>query len=263
MGMQTVNGVTLSYTDQGNRQALVLLHAFPVDSRMWAAQISDLAPRCRVIAPDFRGFGQSPPAGPFTIPSLVDDVHALLTALGALPCVLAGTSMGGYVALNFARKYPTDLRGLVLVDTKAEADNPEQRENRNKMIEVARTMGAKAVADAMSGKMLSPETFDHRPETVQALRAMMEACPVETIVHALTALRDRPDMSDALPSVCVPTLILVGEEDAITPLAVAQSMQRQIPRAELKIVRGAGHMSPMEQPEQVNQALANFVAGLA
>jgi pimeloyl-ACP methyl ester carboxylesterase len=271
MANRDINGVQLHYTEQGpatgpaaaSKSPVVLLHGFPLDSRMWEAQLSALAGAGRrVIAPDLRGFGKSRSDAPFTIESLADDLHALLGAVGALPCVLAGLSMGGYVALAYAKKYPSDLRGLVLVDTKAEADTAEGKQGRAKMIDLVRKEGSKAVADQMMPKMLAKDAADQRPQMAQALRQMMEACPPRTIENALAAMRDRPDRSGELSSIKVPTLVVVGDGDAITPPAVAQSMAEKIPGAQLVTIRGAGHMSPMEQPEQVNRAMRTFVDGL-
>jgi 3-oxoadipate enol-lactonase len=264
---QSVNGVTLSYQERGRGgRNVVLLHGFPLDNSMWDAQLAALgdAPGTpyRVIAPDLRGFGQSRSDMPFTLESLADDIHALLSAVAALPTVLVGLSMGGYVALAYAKKYPADLRGLVLVDTKAEADTTEGKTGRQKMIELARKEGSKAVADQMMPKMLAKDAAEQRPQQAQALRRIMEACPPKTIEHALAAMRDRPDRSGELPSIKVPTLILVGESDAITPPNVAEAMARKIPGAQLVTVQGAGHMSPMEQPEQVNRAIKAFLEKL-
>lgn len=262
MPTQTARGVTFHYQDRGSGVPLVLVHGFPVDARMWEAQIADLSTHCRVIAPDLRGFGRTHASDPFTMESMGDDLHALLEQLGALPCVLAGLSMGGYIALAYARKYPTDLRGLMLVDTKADADTAEQKAGRQKMIDLVRSSGAKAVAEQMLPKMLAEETPKRRPAVAQALRGLMEACPPKTIEHALAAMRDRPDQSPNLPSIPVPTLIIVGDRDAITPVPIAQAMQKQIPQAQLAVITGAGHMAPMEQPAQVNQAMSRFVQGL-
>jgi pimeloyl-ACP methyl ester carboxylesterase len=259
MPTQPARGVTFHYQDRGSGVPLVLVHGFPVDSRMWDAQLAELSTQCRVIAPDLRGFGQTHASDPFTMESMADDVHALLEQLGALPCVLAGLSMGGYIALAYVRKYPTDLRGLVLVDTKAEGDSAEQKAGRQKMIDLARSSGAKAIAEQMLPKMLAEETPKRRPAVAQALRGLMETCPPKTIEHALIAMRDRPDQSPNLPSIPVPTLIVVGERDAITPVPIAQSMQKQIRRAQLAVITGAGHMAPMEQPAQVNQAISRFL----
>lgn len=246
------------------RPPVVLLHGFPLDNTMWSAQLDALAAAGhRVIAPDLRGFGKSTSDAPFTLESLADDVHALLSEIGALPCALAGLSMGGYVALAYAKKYPNDLRGLILIDTKAEADTAEAKQGRQKMIDLVRTDGARAVADQMMPKMLAKESAEQRPQVARALRRIMEACPAKTIEHALAAMRDRPDRSGELSSIKAPTLVVVGESDAITPPAVAESMAQKIPGAQLVTVRGAGHMSPMEQPEQVNRALRGFLQTLA
>lgn len=268
MPTRHINGVQLYYSEQGidSRGAggglspVVLLHGFPLDSRMWEAQMPALAAAGRrVIAPDLRGFGQSRSETPFTIESLADDVHALLEALGALPVVLAGLSMGGYVALAYANKYPADLRGLMLVDTKAEADTAEGKEGRQKMIDLVRREGSKAIADQMIPKMLSPHTIEHHQQIVDALRRMMEACPPKTIEHALAAMRDRPDRSEELASIQVPAFAVVGASDVITPPAVAEAMTKRIPRAGLAIIGGAGHMSPMEQPDAVNHEIKAFL----
>jgi len=268
-----INGTTIAYVEKGSGPVVVLLHGFPLDGRMWAGQIEALAGagagvgagRHRVIAMDLRGFGASKSADAFTMESLADDVHALAEKLGGrgiMPFVLAGLSMGGYVALAYVQKYPADLRGLILVDTKADADSAEGKRGRDQMIELVRKEGSKAVAEKMEPKMLAPGTLSGRPQIVKQLRGMMEACGAGTIEHALEAVRERKDATAALASIPVPTLIVVGEHDAITPPAVAEGMHKAIPRSELVVIKGAGHMSPLEQPEQVNHALRQFLGTL-
>jgi pimeloyl-ACP methyl ester carboxylesterase len=261
MPTRNLNGVTFYYEDRGNGPPVVLVHAFPVDSRMWESQLSDLSSHWRVIAPDLRGFGRSTASDPLTIESMAADLHALLGEIGALPCVLGGISMGGYIGLAYALKYATDLRALILIDTKAEADNSEQKEARMANARLARAEGAKAIAEKMLPKMLADETPHRRPAVSAALRKLMEQCPPATIEHALLAMRDRPDQSANLSSIPVPALVIVGENDSITPIAAAQSMQNRIPNAQLAVIRGAGHMSPMEQPAQVNRAIRQFLQG--
>jgi len=264
---QAVSGTTFSYDDRGgagNGVPVALLHGFPLDARMWEAQLQALSDAgYHAIAPDLRGFGQSKSDSAFTIESLADDAHALLGAIRAIPCVLVGLSMGGYVALAYVKKYPADLRALVLIDTKAEADTTDGKAARDKMIDLVRKDGAKAVADQMMPRMLAKDAAAQRPQAAQALRRIMENCPPKTIEHALAAMRDRPDRSGELASTKVPTLVIVGESDAITPPDVAETMARRIPSAHLVTIRGAGHMSPMEQPEQVNRALKAFLQSLA
>jgi pimeloyl-ACP methyl ester carboxylesterase len=260
MPERDIDGAKFYYTEQGSaaggqgaaKPPLVLVHGFPLDSRMWEAQVAALAPARRVVAPDLRGVGRSRTDEPFTIESQGDSLRALL----------AGLSMGGYVALAYAKKYPGDLRGLILVDTKAEADTAEGKQARDKMIDLARKEGSKAVADQMMPKMLAKDAAEQRPQAASALRRIMESCPPATIANALAAMRDRPDRSGELSSINVPTLVLVGDGDAITPPDVAESMAQKIPGARLVVIRGAGHMSPMEQPEQVNRAMRGFLDGL-
>jgi 3-oxoadipate enol-lactonase len=260
MATQTFDGIDLHYTDHGTGLPVALVHAFPLDSRMWDAQVDALAGGNRVIAMDLPGFGRSADAGPFTIDSMAERVHALLAKLDALPCVLAGVSMGGYISLAFATEYPADLRGLMLIDTKAEADSPKQKEGRQQMIDLVRKSGSKGVAEQMLPKMLAPDTPRSRPAVARRLRSMMEECSPTTIENALIAMRERPDRSLNLPSISLPTLVTVGEHDAITPVEIAHSMQSRIPKSELVVIRGAGHLSPYEQPAQVNQAMTRFLA---
>lgn len=259
----TLDRKVIHYDERGNRTAktppVVLLHGFPLDARIFAAQLDALADNCRVITPDLPGFGQSMSDLPFTIASLADDVHALLRSVGALPCVLGGLSMGGYVAQAFVKKHPTDLRGLILIDTKSEADNAEGKEKRNKMIESVRASGSKAISDAMFPNMLSPENAKD-PKIAQPLREMMEACPAKTIEHALVAMRDREDYTSMLPSIATPTLLIVGERDAISTKATMEAMHRGIPRSKLVVVPGAGHLTPVEAPDEVGRAIRDFVA---
>ena len=262
MPQRNVNGIPLSYEERGTGVPLVLLHGFPLDSRIWREQVAALSDGFRVIAPDLRGFGQSTSEQPFTLESLADDVHALLADLDALPCVLGGLSMGGYVALGYAKKYPSDLLGLALIDTKAEADTAEGKAGREKMIELARSHGAAAVADQMMPKMLAADAATSRPQVKRELDAIMKAQAPLTIQHALTAMRDRPDFVANLPSFTVPALVVVGEHDAITPPAGAEKMSKALHNSTYVVIRGAGHMSPMEQPQQVTDALRRFASEL-
>jgi 3-oxoadipate enol-lactonase len=259
-----VNGTSVHVEEQGAGSVpLVLLHAFPVDRRMWEAQVASLCAHFRVITPDFRGFGRSAKAlAPFSIETLADDMHALLAAMNASPAVVAGCSMGGYTALALAKKYPSDLRGLILIDTKAEADTAEGKEGRQKIIDLVKQSGAKAVAEQMLPKLLAKDAPAKRPAVAKKLRDMMEACPPDTIAHALAAMRDRPDRSGELPLIKVPTLIVVGEEDQPTPVQAAEAMHAKIAGSTLVVIPGAGHMTPMEQPELVSRAIRQFAEKL-
>ncbi len=260
MPLKNVNGQTINYDERGRGLPLVLVHGFPLDNRIWQDQVSGLSDKYRVIAPDLPGFGQSPSDEPFTMESLADILHAFLAEIDAVPCILAGLSMGGYMTFAYERKYPTDIKALILIDTKAEADTPEGKTGRNKMIDTVRASGSSAIAAAMMPKMLAPDTAQRRPDIAEKLKTIMEACPPKTIENALAAMRDRPDFRECLPSIAHPTLIIVGEHDAITPPAVADSMRAEIPHSRQVAISDAGHLTPMEQPAQVNQALRQFLA---
>jgi pimeloyl-ACP methyl ester carboxylesterase len=260
MPSATINGTAIYYEEQGKGKPVVLLHGFPLSSHIWAHQLDNLSQNFRVITPDFRGFGQSPPAGAFTVASLADDVYALLQSIDALPCALGGLSMGGYVALAFAKKYPQALSALMLVDTRSEGDSAEGKAGRQKMIDLVRASGSKAVADQMLPKMLTKQSMEKNVSLVRDVRAIMEGCPAQTIEHALVALRDREDYSAILPSIATPTLILVGDQDPITPPAMSESLHKSIPRSQLQLVPGAAHLSSMEKPELVTEAMRSFLS---
>ena len=258
-----INGATLHYRDKGAGPVVVLLHGFPLNHAMWDAQVDALAGHYRLIAPDFRGFGHSTnPTGPFTIAQLADDVHALAQHLKLGKFVLGGLSMGGYVALAYALAYPQTLRGLMLVDTKAQADTAEAKDTRDRMIDIARRKGAAAIAQAMLAKLIPESAASARPQLVRDLEAMMESTDPDTIAHALAGMRDRPDYVESLGSIDVPTLVLGGELDAITPPDVMATLHERIPRAVHRTVPVAGHMSPMEQPQLVTLAIEQFLRDL-
>ena len=260
MPTATIGSAKIHYQQQGAGKPVVLVHGYPLDSRIWADQLSALAPLGRVIAPDLPGFGQSLPPVAFTMESMADTLREFLRLSGALPCVLGGLSMGGYIALAFARKYQKDLAGLMLIDTRADADNEQARAGRQKSIELVRTGGAEAIADQMMPKLLCDPTRRNRPAIVSRLNDILGECDPKTIEYALIALRDRLDQTLSLGAITVPTLIVVGQHDVITPPPIAQAMHAAIAGSTLAIIPDAGHMPPMEQPKKFNDAVAAFLA---
>jgi pimeloyl-ACP methyl ester carboxylesterase len=170
--------------------------------------------------------------------------------------------MGGYVALAFARKYGQRLRGLILADTRAEADNAEGKANREKMIAFAESHTPGDVLEQMLGKLVNAETLSRRPEVLQEIRAIAAAQSTSSIVEALQAMRDRPDASPFLATINVPALVIVGKDDALTPPGMAQSLAAGIKGARLEVIPGAGHLSNLEQPELFNRAVDSFLKTL-
>jgi pimeloyl-ACP methyl ester carboxylesterase len=256
----------MAYVDRGAGMPVVLVHGFPLDHSMWNAQIDALSQRARVIAPDLRGFGQSPlgvadPDRGISMEQYADDIAALLDAIKITePVVLIGLSMGGYVGWQFARKYPRRLRALAQLDTRAVADTEEARALRIKMADNVAEWGSGRVAEMMGPKLLAPKWFESRPDIVAAVRAMVERTPPAAIAAAQRGMASRPDMTSFLPQIKLPTLILVGDADVISPPKEMQAIAAAIPGAEFVVVPGSGHMTTMEQPETVNSALNNFFA---
>jgi pimeloyl-ACP methyl ester carboxylesterase len=255
---------TFSFDDLGEGPAVVLLHAFPLARSMWRRQVEALQNSYRVITPDLRGFGDSAGfGGAPSVEQMADDVAALLDGLKVPgPVVLGGLSMGGYVALAFARRHARRLRALVLADTKSEADDAEGRANRDKLIAFARNNTARAVIDQLMPKLVSPETVQRRPEVVEEVRSIASAQVAAGIVAALKALRDRPDATPALGAIAVPTLVIVGRDDALTPPARAEELASRIRGARRVVIDGAGHLSNLEQPDRFNAALRSFLQTL-
>jgi pimeloyl-ACP methyl ester carboxylesterase len=255
----TLHGTSMAYADEGGGTPVLLLHAFPLHRGMWAPQVSVLARQCRVVAVDFRGHGESgPAANPWTIDDLATDVKNLLDHLSIPRAVLVGLSMGGYVMFAFYRRYADRVLGLVLADTRAQADTEEGRAGRFAMIQTAESKGAAAVADLMLPKLLSP-ALQADGDLVRNVRAMIESAPVGTIVGDLRAMADRPDSIPLLQTITHPTLVIVGELDIGTPPSDAQTMARGIRNARLEIIPAAAHLANLEQPDAFNRALLSFL----
>ncbi len=261
-----VAGGWLEYDDVGRGRPVVLLHAFPLARQMWRPQLEALQANYRVLAPDLRGFGGSAPfAGPPSLEAMADDVAGLLDALVGVrePVVLGGLSMGGYVGLAFVRKHAGRLRGLILADTRAEADSAEGKANRDRLIALAQKQGTAALAGAMLPKLLGDSTRSGRPAVVEEVRRIASAQPAAGVAAALQAMRDRPDSTLLLGQIRVPTLVVVGSEDGVTPPPVAEAMTQHLPDARLAIIQGAGHLANLEQPEAFTAAVESFLKALA
>jgi 3-oxoadipate enol-lactonase len=256
----TVNGVSLAVEVRGEGPAILFVHGYPLDRTIWREQMAALD-GYRRIAPDLRGMGQSdsPDLG-YAMTTYAADLAALLDALGVEDVVLCGLSMGGYVVFEFLRHWRHRVRGLVLMDTRAEADGAEARRARDAAAAIAREGGAAAIAEQMLPKMLSPATAAGAPDIVARVQAIMAGTPVAGVVGALAAMRDRPASTGLLPTLAgLPTLVLVGEDDALIPPEQGRRLAGAIPGARLVVVPGAGHLPPVERPTEVTAALREFL----
>ena len=236
---------------------VVLLHAFPMSSSMWEPQFEALK-SFRVLAPDFRGFGSTPLTSPWFIEHAVDDV------LESVPekCVFVGLSMGGYVALRLAEKAPARVKALVLCDTRAEADANENKIKRAAAVDFVRSRGTAAFVEPFLKDALAPATLTGKPKVVEFLKEVAAKASPEAVMAALAALAARGDMTASLSSVKVPTAVLVGSQDKITPLPLAEVLRKRIPGAELHIIPDAGHFSNAENPMAFNERLVSFLKRL-
>src|SRR5579862_2247054 len=223
---------------------LVLIHGFPLSARMWDGQLALAAQGWRVIAPQLRGFGGTPASVPAaSMDDYAGDLVDLLDGLHVEQAVIGGLSMGGYVTFALFRHAPRYFRGMILADTRAPADAPQAREGRQKMLENVRAHGPSVVAAEMLPKLVCDATRADRPDVVESLRAMIVGNTSETVASAILALMTRTDATPLLPTVHCPTLIVVGDQDAITPPSFSEEMQRGIPGSELVVIPDAGHMS--------------------
>ena len=267
MGTFTFDGLSVHYRDEGaGDQAVVFVHGFPFQLSMWEGQIPlALEAGRRAVAPDLPGFGRSDvpvERSAYSIDRYADVVAALIADLGLGPVVLVGLSMGGYISLAVARRHPDVLAALVLADTRADPDTPEGRQARSDQQAKVEEQGDVApLVDGLLAKILSDSSPRHA-EAVATLDPMMRSTAPAGWIGALEAMKTRRDQTDLLPTIAVPTLVVVGESDALIPLDVAEAMAKAIPGARLEVVPAAGHVANLENPEVFNRVFADFLSTL-
>jgi 3-oxoadipate enol-lactonase len=257
-----VEDVAIAFDDLGSGMPALFLHAFPLNRTMWAPQTSALVAQWRCIAPDFRGLGESTGEGPWTVDRFADDVVSVLDGLNIERAAVVGLSMGGYVAFSLWRRHRERVRGLVLADTRAGADTEETRARRAQLIEVARTKGSEAVASMQIAGLVGKSTREKNPDVYDAMHRMMAQAPEGGIIGGLQAMMSRPDSTPLLGQIDVPTLIVVGDEDVVTPVKEARAMHAAIPGSRLEVLAQAGHLSSAERPAAFNTVLSEFLGSL-
>ena len=259
----TINTVEIAYDDHGIGLPVIFLHAFPLNRSMWTDLSAALLKeqRYRLVALDWRGFGES------TINNMVstmelfaDDVAGLMDTLGMRQAILCGLSMGGYAALAFLRKYPQRLSGLILADTRPGADSEEAKVNRERVAHLAETRGNGVIADLQVPKLISDYTHRYHPEVAARIRRMIATATPSGIAAASRGMAQRADLTHLLPSILFPTLVVVGESDAITPPDMAREFAAKIPGAQTVVIPYAGHLSNLEQPENFFEVVRSFLA---
>jgi pimeloyl-ACP methyl ester carboxylesterase len=256
------DGVDIAYDDIGHGPAVVFLHGFPLDRTMWAGQTSAFAGQYRCLAVDTRGFGESADSPLHSMDRYADDVVAVLDAAGVQRATIAGLSMGGYIAFALWRRHSQRVRALVLADTKPGTDSADARDRRLELIDLARRAGPEAVAERQIVGILGKTTRGRRPDVVNMVSAIMSRARVDGIVGALEAMLERPDSAPLLPTISVPTLVVVGDEDVVTPLQEARAMHAAIAGSRLELLAGAGHLSNIERPAAFNAVVSEFLLTL-
>ncbi|AMV36873.1 alpha/beta fold hydrolase [Planctomyces sp. SH-PL62] len=252
----------LAYNDEGTGPVVVLLHGFPLSRAMWAEQVRALSPSFRAITPDLRGHGESPaPDAVYTMDQMAEDVVEMLDGLGVTePVAMGGLSMGGYVALALVLKHPERVRALILADTRAAADTLDAARLREESARGVLQAGHPgAIVEAMLPRLFAESTIRDRPALVSPIRAMMEATSASGVAGALRGMAARPDRREDLRTITVPTLVVVGEKDAISPPDEARAIVEALPDARLAEIPEAGHLSPVENPEAFNAAILDFL----
>ncbi|MHB0957656.1 MAG: alpha/beta fold hydrolase [Pirellulaceae bacterium] len=251
----------LNVVERGSGSPLLLVHGFPLDHQMWLGQITELAEEFRVLAPDLRGFGQSSDAmGTLTMEQYADDLAELLDALRITePVALCGLSMGGYVAWQFWRKHAARLSHLILCDTRAVADTPEAAQTRLQTADQVVAEGTSVLVETMMPKLFAERTRRERSAVIRATEQVIRSARPAGVAAALRGMAQREDATPWLSTITLPTLVVCGQEDAISSVTEMEQIARAIPNAQFVVVPACGHMAPLEGPEHVNRAVREFL----
>jgi len=259
-----VNNFTISYNDVGEGKIpVIFLHGFPFDKSMWKGQLDSLNSSYRLIACDIRGFGKSTDEEtPLSIDLFSEDLIAFLDKLNIKKAIVCGLSMGGFIALNAIKKFPERFEALILCDTQCIADTTEVKENRYKAIDQINRDGVSIFNEKFIKSVFHPNSLTNKTELVENLSTVVFTNSKEIIIAGITALAGRPETCSSLSAIGIPTLIICGREDSVTPLVQSEFMHEHIEGSNLKIIDNAGHVSNLEQPDEFNKYLRNFLNSL-
>lgn len=260
-----IKGHQIAFDDTGGQgPAVVLVHGFPFNRTLWNDQLAALRETHRVVTLDLRGFGESDSSeSPATMVQMAEDVAGLMNALEITSATIGGLSMGGYVVLAFYKIFPERVDALVLADTRPQADTEEAKKTRAEQAQRVMAEGMVVIVNAMLPKLLTPESVSKHPEMVKRVRDMMSSTKPEGAAAALMGMAVREDQTELLSRIKVPTLILVGKEDAITPVADSETMHQRIAGSKLVVINNAGHVSNIEQAPEFNSHVLEFLLGLS
>lgn len=247
------------------RATLLMIHGFPLDATLWEPQVEALSRVANVLAPDLRGFGRDTREFAAIMPmrQYAHDLKELLDERGIDKVVLCGLSMGGYIAMAFAERWPERLAGLILCNTRSNADTEEGVEARHTTAQNAREKGMEVIARGMAPSLLTERTRNERPELVEKVMAMIGRQRPDVVAATSLGMAQRPDRSDVLRRFQAPALVITGDSDTLMPLATSQAMADALPNGRLVVLPGAAHLSNLEVPELFNATMAEFLGGLS
>lgn len=255
-----IRGIEMVYDDIGQGEPMLLIHGQPFDRTMWSDQVEMLSSQFRLIIPDLRGYGESGiPTEMVLLDELALDLNELLNELNIESAIVMGLSMGGQIAMELFKLFPQQVRGLVLADTDSRAEDAVGYERRLKLSQQIREDGLKKFTQERIHYFISNHTMQNLPEVVTRLRTMMASTSSLGSSLVQRGRAERKDLTPYLSGIEVPVLIVVGEEDEFTPVATAKFMHEKIRGAELAIIKKAGHIPNMEQPDAFNDVLKRFL----
>lgn len=259
-----LNNFTVSYNDIGESEIpVIFLHGFPFDKSMWQMQLDFLKSSHRVIAYDIRGFGSTyDDETDFSIDLFTDDLISFMDKLSIDKAIICGLSMGGYIALNAVKRFPDRIEALILCDTQCIADSAEAKEKRYAKMDEIASSGKSAFTDGFIKGIFHEESLLHKKDVVEKIRSVVNSNSQNILINGLTAIAERSESCSVLREITMPTLIICGKDDALTPVKQSENMHEAIHASQLRIIDQAGHVSNLEQPREFNKHLANFLNSL-
>ncbi|MFL9831530.1 alpha/beta hydrolase [Flavobacterium sp. ST-87] len=260
----TVNNFNLSYNDVGEGSVpVIFIHGFPFDKSMWHGQMDFLKSAYRVISFDIRGFGNSIDTdSSLSIDLFAEDLIAFMDELNIEKAVVCGLSMGGYIALNAYQRFSERFEALILADTQCIADTPEVKEKRYEAINEIEVNGTANFNEGFIKKVFYEDSFRNKKEQVEELKKVVFSNPEHVVQRGLKAIAERSESCSVLTEINIPTLIICGKEDSVTPLAQSEAMKESISGATLKVIENAGHVSNLEQKDKFNQHILDFLKAI-
>lgn len=257
---KNISNFMMAYDDMGKGAPIIFLHGFPFNKSMWQPHYDSLKQHFRIIAPDLRSFGYSKDdTSELSMDLFADDVIALMDELNLDQVAVCGLSMGGYIALNAIQRYPERFNALILCDTQCNADTEEGKAKRLKSIDDIKSNGITDFTEGFLKNVFHPETMSSKPEIVAGLKNMMLSNSEHAFTHGMKALAERKETCSMLDQIQVPALVICGSDDTLTPVSKAQYLHEQIKGSQIRIIQKAGHISNMEQPEEFNKIILDFL----